>query len=324
MQTRCPACQTLYRIDADVLKRAGGQARCFRCDSVFDAYLHPVDDAGPEQADTLHDIDHEGAASRDSDPLSELSALNELPTVPSHSGLEPDSDLNLDELANDLRDLDSILIDEAPQHATDLAGATTTAAIDTTLGPQPSLDPPDERPDLRSDVPSLDETPVRPPTRQHSRLPTLLLGSVVLMLVLLALFQIAWFNRDQVLATPMGQGLAQGVCSLIGCELPVRRAASRYAVIQRNIGADPEHPGTLLMQVSFRNDADFAQPLPDIQLSFYDTDERLMARRRLHPDEYLFPAPATDTLVAPDDAVQAELRLEDPGRHASGFKLEFL
>jgi len=319
MQTRCPACQTLYRIDEDVLKRAGGQARCFRCDTVFDAYQHPAEDADPNHANPLQDIDEDGAASTDSAPLSELSTLTELPDVPSYSGLDPDSDLDLDDLADSLRESASTRPDEASPEAD--------TSNDTLDDAAPDAQPPpynlDELPDLHLDNPLAEDSPLAEAPRP-SRLPALLQSGLAVLLVLLALAQLGWFNREQILATPMGQGLAQALCGPFDCELPPRRAASRYAVLERNIGADPEQAGVLLMQLSFRNGADFAQPLPDIQLSFYDSEQQLMARRRLHPDEYLFPAPAPDMLAAPQDVILVELRLEDPGRHATGFKLEFL
>ncbi len=36
--TRCPACQTTFRITVDVLRKADGEVRCGRCDSIFHAF----------------------------------------------------------------------------------------------------------------------------------------------------------------------------------------------------------------------------------------------------------------------------------------------
>src|SRR5690606_39817582 len=36
--TRCPECDTTFRITADALRKADGQVRCGRCACVFDAY----------------------------------------------------------------------------------------------------------------------------------------------------------------------------------------------------------------------------------------------------------------------------------------------
>lgn len=40
--TRCPACQTLFRVVPDQLRISGGWVRCGRCDEVFDASLHLI------------------------------------------------------------------------------------------------------------------------------------------------------------------------------------------------------------------------------------------------------------------------------------------
>lgn len=307
MQTRCPACQTLYRIDEDVLKRAGGQARCFRCDTVFDAYRNP--------AEPLEGEEPELNPGGDSEELSELSTLHELPDVPHPSAVEPDSELDLSDLAENLRHYRA---EPQPEPLQAAAPPEDEPQAEPALEDLPELD----RVDAMSGLAEEQAPPPVQPAADHA--PGLFAGIAAALLVLLALAQLAWFNRDQVLATPLGQGLAQTACGVLDCDLPPRRAPSRYEVLDRNIGADPQHPGVLLLQLGFRNDADFAQPLPDIQLSLYDSEEQLMARRRLHPDEYLFPVPAPDTLVAPGDVVQMTVRLEDPGRHATGFKLEFL
>src|SRR5690606_15747085 len=36
--TRCPSCETTFRITDRALHKAGGQVRCGRCSCVFDAY----------------------------------------------------------------------------------------------------------------------------------------------------------------------------------------------------------------------------------------------------------------------------------------------
>ncbi len=325
MQTRCPACQTLYRIDEDVLQRAGGQARCFRCDEVFNAYGNKVEHAGPELGDSLDDVDTDGFANGTVDPdtTSVFSELTELPDVPDPSGLDPDSALDLDGLTDSLstrqpnREPGTPVAGQPVETSVSDAGALPIDDADT-LDPDPLDVPSDLAPDTLRDAPA--PTPAAA-LRQPSPYPALALATLLLVA---ALAQLAWFNRDLVLGTPQGMTIAEGLCQVVGCELPPRRAPSRYTVLHRDIGAAPGQPQVLQMQLRFRNEADFAQPLPDIQLSMYDSEEKLTARRRLHPDEYLFPAPPTNTLVNPGDEISVTLQLEDPGRHTTGFKLEFL
>lgn len=316
MQTRCPACQTLYRIDEDVLKRAGGQARCFRCDTVFDAYANPADGSQPNDLAPPADApDH----TTEDELAGAYSGLNELPEAPEASGFEDASlDLSADDESSPPA---SRSANEADPLDLDLASD----AKDADLGSGLPFEVPDDLPELQAakeTPPPLEDMDTDP--QAPSRLPSALAGIAVLLLALLAIGQLAWFNREQVLATPIGHGMARVLCSMVDCQLPARRAPSRYAVLERNIGPAPDQSGVLAMHLRFRNDADFAQPLPDIQLSLYDTEERLMARRRLPPEEYLFPAPSPGLLVAPQEEIQVNLQLEDPGRRAVGFKLEFL
>lgn len=69
--TRCPACQTLFRVVPDQLRISEGWVRCGQCDEIFDASLHllpgapPAAQASAEQSlDIDLDVDLEAA-----DPL---------------------------------------------------------------------------------------------------------------------------------------------------------------------------------------------------------------------------------------------------------------
>src|SRR5688572_20066104 len=41
--TRCPECETTFRVTDETLKKANGQVRCGRCASVFNAYTELQD-----------------------------------------------------------------------------------------------------------------------------------------------------------------------------------------------------------------------------------------------------------------------------------------
>ncbi|MDD5333710.1 MAG: zinc-ribbon and DUF3426 domain-containing protein [Rhodoferax sp.] len=55
MITRCPGCQTLFKVVPDQLRISEGWVRCGQCDAIFDASLHLVPqapDALPQNADS--------------------------------------------------------------------------------------------------------------------------------------------------------------------------------------------------------------------------------------------------------------------------------
>ena len=48
--TRCPACQTLFKVVPDQLRVSGGWVRCGMCDEIFDAASHAQLEASPTSA----------------------------------------------------------------------------------------------------------------------------------------------------------------------------------------------------------------------------------------------------------------------------------
>lgn len=323
MQTRCPNCDILYRIDQDELTSADGQVRCYRCETVFDAYEQQIDtDTDPLEG--LFD---------DSEPADSDLAAETPPTHPSWdepSSTDPldseldlesyeeqtsdaESELNLIELADSLRtqprhndfadelNLDDIDLDES----------------DTPLGPD--LD------QLAEDELEL-ERDLAPPAEQHERNLSAWLGKLLLILLLctVAAAQLAWQQRAQLLKDPDTRRFAEHLCQYAGCKLPLAHTPAAYQIVQRKLGPAPGHSQALALHLSIRNGSDIPQALPDLQLSLFDREEKLLARRRLPPNEYLFPAKTENVAVAAEEVITIDLLFEDPGTRASGFKLEFL
>jgi len=75
--------------------------------------------------------------------------------------------------------------------------------------------------------------------------------------------------------------------------------------------------------LTLSNQAGFAQPYPQIQLSLFNTKDELLARRRFRPDEYLNQTAGGYPLLQPKQPVQLEIVLRDPGEEATGFKFDF-
>jgi hypothetical protein len=133
--------------------------------------------------------------------------------------------------------------------------------------------------------------------------------------------QLAWqYRADLLKAFPALQPL----CDRIGCLPGVVRAPDRFSVVQRDIQPTANETGSLTLSAMIRNDAETAQPLPDIQLSLLDNNGGVLVRRRLTPDDYLFPAPPKEKVVTPGEVITITLDFEDPGYLATGFSIGFL
>ena len=144
----------------------------------------------------------------------------------------------------------------------------------------------------------------------------------LLMLLLLfgLILQVAWFTRADWLHFPE----AKPLCEWIDCSIAQKTDVQAYRVIERQLRAAKDVPNALRLQIRFRNDAAFAQPLPKLQLSLFDSGGVMLARRSFNPDDYLLPVPTEGMLAQAQEVFTIELLFEDPGARASGFKIDFL
>lgn len=145
--------------------------------------------------------------------------------------------------------------------------------------------------------------------------------ALVLLLTLTLLAQLAWLRRDLWIHHPM----ALQLCAWLNCKQPQQVRPDLYRVVERDMQAIPgSRPPALRLHLRFRNDADFPQPLPRLQLSLLDSNGSLIARRLLRPREYLAASWAGPTVAAPHEVVTIELLLEDPGPNVRSFAFDFL
>lgn len=149
----------------------------------------------------------------------------------------------------------------------------------------------------------------------------LVYGTLAFLLTAALGLQLAWQYRAELLQR---FPVLEPLCQYVECRPSVVHAPERFRVLHRDIGPTPNEPGSLTLRMRIRNDADTAQPLPDIQLSLIDSNGSVVIRRRLAPREYLFPAPPKETLVAPGEVITIDLDFKDPGYLATGFEITFL
>ena len=144
--------------------------------------------------------------------------------------------------------------------------------------------------------------------------------ALVLLLIILLALQLAWLRRDLWVHLPM----AVQLCAWLECKPPAQVRPDLFKVVERDMQALPGTPHALRLYLSFRNDADFSQPLPRLQLSLLDSNGTLVARRLLRADQYLPTSWAGPPVATPQEVVTIELMLEDPGPRVRGFVFDFL
>ncbi|MGA9334510.1 MAG: zinc-ribbon and DUF3426 domain-containing protein [Rudaea sp.] len=184
---------------------------------------------------------------------------------------------------------------------------------------------PDERPHhaslRRSQTPAFARTRAR-----HARAPVRnwpwALGVAVLTTSLLA--QVGYAKRALLLDNDDVRPWMDKICNDIGCHLPLRHDPAQLELLSRDIRPHPSVPGALIISATLRNDADFPQAFPAVEITLSDLDENRIAMRRFLPREYLPNSHSLSSGLAPGGTAALVFEVADPGKNAVAFEFKFL
>jgi predicted Zn finger-like uncharacterized protein len=144
----------------------------------------------------------------------------------------------------------------------------------------------------------------------------------VVLMALLLIVQVLHHNRQSLVLNPALGPLASKVYGWFGAVVVPRWDLTAYSVKQ--LGADAEgSDGTRLrVRLSLHNESSRVQPLPLVRLTLRDRYGNAVATRDLEPRDYLPQRAADQRLLEPDQRIDAELHVIDPGKAAIGFEID--
>ena len=141
-------------------------------------------------------------------------------------------------------------------------------------------------------------------------------------LALALLLQLVHHNRQSlVLNNTFGPALSK-VYGWFGATPAPRWDLGAYSVKQLGAEAEGSEGTRLRVRLSVQNDSDRVQPLPLLRLTLQDRYGNAVATRDLEPREYLPPRAVGQRLLEPDQRIDAELHVIDPGKAAIGFEID--
>lgn len=147
----------------------------------------------------------------------------------------------------------------------------------------------------------------------------LLWGGMVAAGVLVLIIQVAWLQFDVLGRTEPYRSWYGAVCPLLGCKVPTMTARDRIHAYNLVVRSHPEASNALMVDTILLNTAPFAQPFPDVVLSFSNVNGKVLAARKFSPQEYLAGELAGRTQMPSQQPIHLSLEIVDPGPEAVNY-----
>lgn len=316
MKTRCPACQTTFRVTPVQLKARAGKVRCGQCQTVFNALDSLLDEVTSTE---------EEVSAVQSTPRTAATQSSSVETYAASSAFPPllDEDFKIDIL------LDDADINENPQAevkpeaaATDEVTQPLNEASAQELGKATGLILPRETaeiPGYSKWAEGVVSTPFTLPVEKSTRWPFVF---TALLLTLGLAGQVVFHFRSEIAVTlPSVRPLLETVSRTLNADLPLPRHVELVSIETSDLQADPAHGNLLVLNATLRNRASYGQAYPSLELSLTDTVEAATARRVFAPEEYLPASAMSNPTFGANADVLVRLWIEAKGISAAGYRL---
>lgn len=305
MYTQCPDCLTIYRIGAESLAGGRGSFRCGHCATVFDALPTLIDKLPLE---VIGELPRHPAPN--APPLLAVPAMHPQPRqIPLFEQAVAPTSTERSERTEPLLPGDWLsqvpptLYDPVGRASFDMRGAKSGAAE--SAKPRPA----------QSAAPRNYARP-QPPTSRGW------VWSCVLLACTLGA-QIAWAERERLLAEPVLRGALDQVLGWFGERLPPMVQLEKLTLVSREVRPHSSVPGALLITAAVRNDSDLTLAYPRVEVKMTDLGGRAVALRRFTPDEYLSDPAGQLQGLKPGALVPLVFEVVDPGRDAFNYEFAF-
>lgn len=297
MLTRCPHCETAFRVSSEQLKVRQGKVRCGACGGVFSALDWLADEPqvviSPQPAP-------------------------DVPPVPAPAIPEPEAAPTPAELP--------IEIEPEPetgsgQEVESVPEATPAQEAQPVLEAEPSPEPETVTESAQESEGEV-ETPLPEEWQAAEEMPSRrwpwALG--VALLLCAGVVQLLYYFRVEVavMAPELRPALTRA-CELADCSIPRPRKPELASIDASDLA--PAGADRLLLTATLKNRAPFAQEYPHLELTLTDTRDAPLLRKVLPPADWLPPGRNPADGFAARDEVPVQLLLEAPGVPAIGYRL---
>lgn len=323
--SRCPNCDTSFKVTDAQLAAAAGAVRCGACLQIFVASDYfvdaPVDDL-PSRIDEEDPIEAEDVPIEEptADQLEhQVEAQDSLEDTDLPTGTEGGSSPSEESEEVPLSEFDPAPVFEPTSFAEQTSIAEPASILAPTSG-EDSISGAEISAGLEGIASSAPDELVGEfvPTsnRQTGRW---LAGSIVLSLVLG--LQYCWFNKDVLAVDTRFRPYFLYLCNVTNCELPDFLDAETLSTTDLVIRTHPSINNGLVVDAILRNEAAYRQRFPSLKLRFADLNGNTLAQRTFSPDLYLAGELAGMQYIPAVTEVRLSLDIVDPGPKAVSYSM---
>lgn len=306
MKTRCPGCNTAFRVTPEQIRARAGKVRCGKCATAFsalDSLLEEATAVPPASITAPPAAPGEVAAPAAGNP----DLLLDWPAEPEVA------EQALAELA-DAAEPSLETPAETPAEPISEAAAQDLAKESGLVLPRETSEIPGYSKWIEGGISS----PGLPATRNVRWLFTL----SAFLLVLALSGQIAFHFRSEIaLAAPALRPALQALSEALDSGIPLPRHADLINIETSDLQADPLRNDLLVLHATLRNRAAHAQAYPLLELTLTDTQDSAIARRIFQPAQYLPPPSAADQGFPANADIAVRLSIELKEISAAGYRL---
>ncbi len=351
LQTRCPHCQTVFRVSDAQLAARDGRVRCGRCQRVFDGRLAVIAaGTGPAPSvDQPRDGEARASASSPGKALVDLipSSVERAKGQPAPPSPGIPGDFEPPETVAE-EDPDWLktwkpraleeLFPEPPAEPVAApparaAGSAVNRAREGERRTAPSAgEPPRRAPRAARDEPPITVQPEAPglgapgpfawEDKAARKKRSWLWGALVPVLALALALQAVYQLRHTLAARiPILRPYLAAACERIGCRVEPPRSRDQISIEASDLQADPAHRGLLVLTATLRNRADFAVAYPHLELTLTDLQERAVVRRVLAPAEYAGGTVQITSGIPQNGEVAVKLFIDASATEQQGYRL---
>jgi len=145
----------------------------------------------------------------------------------------------------------------------------------------------------------------------------------ILLLSALGIAQAIYYQRYQLIEDPRYQQQVINLCQMLPCAEREFSSVEQIRLLERNVFTHPVAANSLMVTGSFINQAPFAQKMPELLISLFDVQGKLIANRSFNASEYLL-EDRNRNVVESQLPIQFRLEIVDPGTDALTYEFEFL